>query len=420
LRIIPLITAACYASSAAYTPRELTPQPLSQGIADVESLIDYVKETGPDMNSNTCIPCSTKGAVALSPPPPPTASSNVPASTAAATIDVDDLVTATIIPRFVPSCTSAMMHALGRLSSLHNLPVHSHLSESPGEIEWVKQLHPDCASYGDVYYQHGLMHERTYMAHCVHCSKGERSLMRDTGCGVVHCPSSNFMLKSGVCDVRRLLVEGVKVGLGTDIAGGCSSSMFDSIRQCVIASRTASFGQYPDDEEVVEAAVDASATIAVAAGAVGDIIPSDGAAEEGGNVGGANVGGDPTEPLNYAEAFHLATMGGASVLGLDDKIGNFFPGKSLDALIIDPHADDSNFDLFGLETVDEIFEKFLFLGDDRNVCQVFVQGRNVYSQDTRSRSRSNSSASELEYAVPPKRSSSGALLKGTPVVGMDE
>ena len=101
-----------------------------QGIADVESLIDYVKQTGPETwaTSTSCLPCAPD--VSDTSPLPPVVNSNSGVAV------VDDLVTATIIPRFVPSTTSAMMHALGRLSSQHNLPVHSHLSESPGEIEW--------------------------------------------------------------------------------------------------------------------------------------------------------------------------------------------------------------------------------------------------------------------------------------------
>ena len=62
------------------------------------------------------------------------------------------------------------------------------------------------------------------------CS-AEQNVLQTTGCGVVHCASSNFMLKSGVLDVRPLLAQGIKVALGTDLAGGCSPSVLDALRQ---------------------------------------------------------------------------------------------------------------------------------------------------------------------------------------------
>lgn len=280
-----------------------------QGLKDVESFVDYVQSTSP-----------------------PSA--------------LSDPVIATVIPRFVPSCTSEMMYGLAAISHRHCLPVHSHLSESPAEIAWVKELHPDCESYAGVYAKHNLLHERSYMAHCCHCCPTDRAFLRDFKAGVVHCPSSNFMLKSGVLNVRRMLNEDLKVGLGTDVAGGYSSSMLDALRQAMIASRVSSFAK-----------------------------PSDGTAD-----GSDAVTAECLQPLSYAEAFHLATVGGAQVLGLSDKIGNFVPGKQFDALVVDPAAERGPIDLIGGESVLDVFEKFLFLGDDRNIQEVFVQGRRVFKQ----------------------------------------
>lgn len=86
-----------------------------QGLADVERFIRYVETTRP-------------------------------LGTSAA----QDRVTASIIPRFVPSCTSELMSGLGRISNDLQLPVHSHLSESPAEIAWVKELHPQSGYYAQV------------------------------------------------------------------------------------------------------------------------------------------------------------------------------------------------------------------------------------------------------------------------------
>jgi len=81
-------------------------------------------------------------------------------------------------------------------------------------------------------------------------------------------------------------------------------------------------------------------------------------------------------PLNYKEAFYLATLGGSQVLGAENKIGNFLVGKEFDALVINPFSKDSPFDVFD-ENMAQQFEKFIFLGDDRNIQQIYVKGKLV-------------------------------------------
>ena len=241
-----------------------------------------------------------------------------------------------ITPRFVPTCSSEMMKELGRISRKYGLPVQSHLSESKGEIEWVAALHPECTSYAEVYRVYGLLHEASYMAHCVHSDDAERALLVETGCGVSHCASSNFNLCSGIMDIRKHLSAGVKMSIGTDVAGGHSPSMLDAIRQSIVASTVMSFTP-PDGGEY--------------------------------------------KPLTYQEAFWLATMGGAQVLGIDNVVGNFIPGKKLDALIVDSKCIDSPFDVFEGEEQSEQFQKFLFLGDSHNIKTIYIDGKIVLQQE---------------------------------------
>ncbi|KAG7394334.1 hypothetical protein PHYBOEH_005293 [Phytophthora boehmeriae] len=259
------------------------------------------------------------------------------------------LLTPVITPRFVPSCSSKLMTALAQISREHSpkLPVQSHLAENRAEITWVKSLHPESLNYTGVYEDHGLLHDRSYMAHCIWCSKDEREILKDKQTAVIHCPNSNFSLSSGVLNVRRLLREGIKVGLGTDVSGGYSPSMLDSIRQAIIASKLVSIGNgssADNDQEDLE-----------------------------------------MDSLSYAEAFHLATVGSAEALGLGDKVGNFLVGKDFDALVVDPNVANSPIDQ--VDDPDEAvaadvlhtFQKFLFLGDDRNIVNIFVGGRQVKS-----------------------------------------
>lgn len=151
------------------------------------------------------------------------------------------------------------------------------------------------------------------------------------GAGIVHCPTSNINLGSGNCPVRKLLNAGVKVGLGTDISGGYSPSMLVAIRDAICVSQAECF-KSPNRE---------------------------------------------LKPLSYAEAFYLATLGGAEVLSLDNKVGNFVAGKEFDAILVDVDAAGGPIDTIGFESLSELFQKFLFTGDDRNITSVYVKGRTV-------------------------------------------
>ena len=125
-----------------------------------------------------------------------------------------------ITPRFTPSCTDELMAELGKLARERELYVQSHLSENTREIDWVRELHPDCKQYWETYDKYGLWKDHTVMAHCVHSDQRERAAIRDAGVVVVHCADSNVNICSGLCPVRQMVNEGLWVTLGSDIAGG--------------------------------------------------------------------------------------------------------------------------------------------------------------------------------------------------------
>lgn len=160
-----------------------------------------------------------------------------------------------LTPRFTPSCTDEMMAFLGRLASERGLPVQSHLSENRAEVALVGRLHPDCEQYWETYAKFGLWNDRTLMAHCVWSDEQERQAMRDAGVTVVHCADSNLNICSGTAPVRQLLQEGVKVALGSDIAGGDHLNMFDVTASAIRASkvRRMTDGAEPDFLTVAEA-----------------------------------------------------------------------------------------------------------------------------------------------------------------------
>jgi guanine deaminase len=250
----------------------------------------------------------------------------------------DPLVTPVITPRFVPTCTPALMRGLGALAARHRLPVQSHLGETVEECAWVRGLHPECDNYADVYVRHGLMPVDTpvYMAHCIHCGGPERGVLQARGCGIVHCPNSNFTLGSGVCNVRQWVGEGHKVGMGTDVAGGYSPSMLDAIRNARVASVAVTQISGRQNSKVVQ-----------------------------------------DMRLSYAQLFYLATLGGAVVVGMEGRIGNFKVGKELDALVVDTAAEGSPTTTYAHDKLLDRFQKFLFLGDDRNIVKCIVKGKVV-------------------------------------------
>ena len=94
----------------------------------------------------------------------------------------------------------------------------------------MSELFPSSKHYTGVYKDMGLLNDKTIMAHGIHLENEELEMLEQVGAGISHCPNSNCSLKSGFCNVLRLKDHGVKVGLGTDCAGGYSPSMIDSMR----------------------------------------------------------------------------------------------------------------------------------------------------------------------------------------------
>ena len=233
----------------------------------------------------------------------------------------DGLVRAIVTPRFIPSCSEEMLTALGRLANESGLPVQSHLSENMHEIDWVHQLEPDATCYGDAYHKYGLFGQTpTLMAHCCYTNPQETQLMRLNNVCIVHCPTSNTNLASGMAPIRHFLNNGIKVALGTDISGGHYMSMLRVIQYAIQTSKihyAQSQGKMPF--------------------------------------------------LSLAEAFYLATKSGGSFFG---KVGCFDLGYDFDALVIDDAY--LNFDHY---TLPERLERFIYIGDDRDIRMRFCQGR---------------------------------------------
>ena len=231
-----------------------------------------------------------------------------------------------LTPRFIPSCTDDLMERLGKLQKEYGLPVQSHLSENQGEVAWVKELCPASRFYGDAYDRFGLFggNGKTVMAHCVSSSEEEIELIKERGVTIAHCPQSNTNLSSGVAPVRTYLDRGVKVGLGSDVAGGSGESIFRAMAEAIQVSKLR--WRLKDDR---------------------------------------------LKPLTVEEAFYLGTLGGGSFFG---KVGSFQEGYELDVLILDdgslPHPQTL--------TLRERLERFIYLSDDRHIKGKYVGGYRIF------------------------------------------
>ncbi|WP_127942675.1 guanine deaminase [Mycoplasma sp. ATU-Cv-703] len=233
------------------------------------------------------------------------------------------LVNPIITPRFVPTCSAKLMQGLGDLAKKYQVPVQSHLSENKGEVAWVKELFPDSPDYVSVYERFGLLETPTVMAHCVQSKQPEIEKLKKYGVIVSHCPYSNFNLFSGIAPIRRFFENGVKVGLGSDVSGGHDNSLLHNMVAAIHGSKLL-------QAHLVE----------------------------------------KEKALTTPEAFYLATKGGGEMFG---KVGSFEPGYRFDALVIDDRSLGQNkpLDLF------ERIQRFVYIGDDRNIEKVYVGGKLV-------------------------------------------
>ena len=234
-----------------------------------------------------------------------------------------------ITVRFAVTSTEAQLREAGALAARHpDCYVHSHLSESAGEIELVQRQFPWAKDYTDVYDRFGLLGPRSLYAHGIHLSERECARLSETGATVVHCPTSNTFLGSGLFDAAHVgrADRPVRIGIATDVGGGTSYSMLHTLGEAYKVAMLR--GRTPTAHEL----------------------------------------------------FHLATRGNAFNLGLGEEIGTLDPGRWGDLVVLDPVATPV---LAARHALSKSLEDTLFalaiLGDDRAVRATYVAGQQVWT-----------------------------------------
>ncbi len=222
-------------------------------------------------------------------------------------------------PRFAPSCTEKLLSEVGKIVTAKSALCQTHLSETRGELELVRKLFPDYDNYTQVYYKNNLLHKGSSVAHAIHLSDEEYRMLKQSGCGVAHCPDSNMFLHSGRMDLNRMLEEEIPLGLGSDIGAGSTLSPFNSMKM-MIYSHGAS-----------------------------DITPE--------------------------MAFYLATLGGAKVIGFDSIAGNFAAEKDADFVVVRkpkkvPHDNE--------HYTRQVLSHLIFCNGEHHIKAVYLKGERVY------------------------------------------
>ncbi|HVJ35056.1 MAG TPA: guanine deaminase [Terriglobia bacterium] len=235
-----------------------------------------------------------------------------------------------VTPRFAITSSEAQLAVCGEL--LRQLPdalLHTHLSESTPEMAAITRLFPNDADYTAVYERFGLVGDRSLFAHGIHLSERECQVLHEAGSAILHCPTSNTFLGSGLMSMAQLgnRQRPVAYGIATDIGGGTSYSMLHTLGEAYKVQML--------------------------------------------------TGYKPTA----IELFQLATRGNAALLKLGDEIGALEPGKWADIVVLDPMATPVMADRAALsETLEDVLFALAILGDDRAVAATYIAGRKVHDR----------------------------------------
>ncbi len=236
-----------------------------------------------------------------------------------------DRLSYVITPRFSPTSSPEQLSALGALWAAHpDCLMQTHLSEQTDEIAWVRDLFPNARDYLDTYEAHGLLGRNGVYGHAIHLTPRERARLSEVGAALIHCPTSNTFIGSGLFDMAGLSAEGQRIGLATDTGGGSSFSM---LRTMASAYEVAQLRH---------------------------------------------------NPLHPSALWWLATAGSAAALRAGDRIGNLAPGMEADLVVVDLASTPAIAQRAArAETFWEALFPTIMMGDDRAIRDVRVAGRRL-------------------------------------------
>ena len=224
--------------------------------------------------------------------------------------------------RFAPTSTPELLRGAGELLERHpGLLLQTHLGETQDEVKWVKELFPQSKNYTSVYGDNGLVTQRSLLGHCLYLEDEEVNLIRTSGAHVIHCPSSNFFLGSGLFNYSRMMQNGLSIALGSDVGAGWDLSLQSTARCCYEAQALQKYFVKP------------------------------------------------------SELLYLATRAGAIALGCGADLGLLEKGHRADFLV---HNLRGRSLVYGRaersQSADELMSALLFLGGESTLQATYVQG----------------------------------------------
>lgn len=233
-----------------------------------------------------------------------------------------------VTPRFAVTSSEAQLKVSGELlASLPGALMQTHLAESKAEIARIAELYPPAKDYTDVYDRFGLLGPRSLFAHGIHLSERECARLSQSGSTIVHCPTSNTFLGSGLMAMAHLAEFHVALGIATDIGGGTDYSMLATLGEAYKVQML--------------------------------------------------TGYRPT----VAQLFRMATHGNAARLHLEAGIGGLDPGLWADLAILDPAATPVLAARHALsQSLEEVLFSLMILGDDRAIRATYIAGRKVHER----------------------------------------
>lgn len=242
-----------------------------------------------------------------------------------------------VSPRFAVSCSMELMQGAAEIARKHGCYIQTHLSENQGEIDRVAELFPEIHDYAEVYQEAGLLGDKTVLGHCLHLSGREVRELTEANACVAHCPTSNFFLNSGLFPMKRLWDAGLRIGLGSDVAGGPELNMWQVMRSAIEMQKARHFF----DEDIPE--------------------------------------------LTPAGAFYLATAGGADALGKSAIIGTLEAGMEADIAVFDlrdalPMKGQFTAEGAGASNLngEEALTLLVYRGMVGSCLETFVRGRSLF------------------------------------------
>lgn len=230
----------------------------------------------------------------------------------------NDLITYSVAPHGLYTCSGEVLRKSRELALKYNLPIHVHFLESINEIESIKELHGDTGANVLKKYFDGL---HIILAHGVKISDEDIKVLKTLDCGIAHCPISNLRLGCKIADTTKYLDEGINVALGTDGQGsGNNLDMFEAMK-----------------------------------------------------IAGLIQGGihENEKRISAKDVIKMATINGAKLLGLEDKIGSIEVGKRADIIIVDISKKLNNIKI--TPNVD-IISNLVYNSDGRSVDTTMVNG----------------------------------------------